>query len=151
MCIFEIVSCIFILKVINEMCQLQENRRTQYADYIQERITNPRNNIPYIDLEQKTPLSKFTCDIIERRLRKIAQLLHAVNAWRRIDKTVFSHEISQHPPPITREGNKSDILDYWCKSVNLVDGPVLVHIVIPRKSVTSQDYTHRVLFFYILS
>ena len=102
---------------------------------------------------------------------KTIHLLHAVHAGRGIDKGVFSHEISEHPPSITKDGVmykgiKSDILDgiggnseacQTAESGNIhadalvIDGPVLVHLIKPKQSAIFHDYIHRDIFAYINS
>ena len=131
-----------------------------------------RNNIPQMDQKRKKSAGlKSDMKRMKEDRTKMIQLLHAVHVGRGIDKGVFSHEISEHPPSITKngvmyKGIKSDILDciggnieacQTAESGNIhadalvIDGPVLVHLIKPKQSVTFHDYIHRDIFAYINS
>ena len=112
--------------VLGCMRKLEDVGRKQHNDFVSERILSqekqwtspiPRNNFPQMDQKIKPAGTKSDVKIVKEDRMKTIQLLHAVHAGRGIDKEVFSHEISENPPALTKEGlmykgSKSDVLGW---------------------------------------
>lgn len=147
----------------------------KYQEFLEKRITSqqeaftatiPNTKLKLFKTALSQPRQKSVVAVMKDHQSKVTQILLAAHSGRKMDSTVFSHETSEHPPSLTKNGNlhhgtKSEILDCILPAdldnrkaettAAVLDGAVLVRMLRPTNSVTIADYIANVFQPYVPS
>ena len=146
---------------------------TKYFEFLKERILTQKT--PIMDPIKQTRLKLFNAKTGTRKPKAptnekesksmTSRILLASKSGREIPTQLFSHEISHHPPSLTRHGKmyhgtKSELVDLLTHGMKapinqppascvVLDGALMAHILHPRTSLTIGEYCSDVIAPYV--
>ena len=167
-------SIIMPQEVINNIRNIYSTGEKQYQEYIDKRITSQenaftatikRNNLTLFKYAVNPPTqSKSKASCLKQQQTLVTQILLAMQSGRNISKDLFSHESSDLPPSLTKDGRmyhgtKREILDCIVPdstdtgkpqtTAAVLDGPVVIQSLRPVNSITIEEYIEKVIYPYL--